>query len=145
MDVVENENLQMNALTVGDFLLENCTKLLNDFDVIGDVRGWGLFVGLEMVTSKKCRTPATYEAEWIVNRMKSKHRILISSDGPHENVLKLKPPMVFNMDNAKEFLVAITECLNTLVDTVATAKTNGESIQVDMTKIQNKDILIKAM
>lgn len=144
MDVIETENLQANALTVGDYLLNNCTKLMIDFDMVGDVRGWGLFVGLEIVKSKKCRTPATYEAEWIVDRMKSKHRVLISSDGPDENVLKLKPPMVFNLDNGKEFLTAITECLATLRDTIATNDTSN-SIQVDVSKIENKDIPIKAM
>lgn len=144
MNVIETENLQANALAVGDFLLDNCTKFINDFDMVGDVRGWGLFVGLEIVKSKACRTPATYEAEWIVDRMKSKHRVLISSDGPDENVLKLKPPMVFNLDNAKEFLVAVTECLATLRDTIA-ANDASDSIQVDVPKIENKDILIKAM
>lgn len=143
MNVIETENLQANALTVGDFLLEKCTNLMNDFEMVGDVRGWGLFVGLEIVKSKECRTPATYEAEWIVDRMKSKHRVLISSDGPDENVLKLKPPMVFNLDNAKEFLVAVTECLATLRDTLAS--NNSDSIQVGVPKIGNKDILIKAM
>lgn len=144
MDVIETEKLQANALAVGDFLLDNCTKFINDFDMVGDVRGWGLFVGLEIIKSKACRTPATYEAEWIVDRMKSKHRVLISSDGPDENVLKLKPPMVFNLDNAKEFLVAVTECLATLRDTIA-ANDACDSIQVEVPKIKTKDILIKAM
>lgn len=144
MNVIETENLQENALAVGNFLLENCSKLAKDFEMIGDVRGWGLFVGLELVKSKKCRTPATYEAQWVVDRMKSKHRVLISSDGPNENVLKLKPPMVFNVDNAKEFLAAVTECLSALRDAIAANKAN-ESIQAEVSKIETKDILVKAM
>lgn len=111
MDVVENEHLQENARVVGEYLLNEGIKLGNTFDMIGDVRGLGLFVGFEMVKSKDCRTPATEEAQWIVDRMKSTHRVLISSDGPHENVLKLKPPMVFTKENADEFLAAFKECL----------------------------------
>lgn len=88
--------------------------LQRDFEIVGDVRGWGLFVGLEIVQSKESRLPATKEAQWIVDRMKNVHRVLISSDGPDENVLKLKPPMVFNFENADEFLAAVTECLNAL-------------------------------
>lgn len=114
MDVIDAENLQENALTVGDYLLEKCIKLMNEYDIIGDVRGWGLFVGIDIVKSKECRTPATQEAQWIVDRMKSIHRVLISSDGPHENVLKLKPPMVFTIENADEFLAGLTECLKFL-------------------------------
>lgn len=112
MDVIENENLQANALHVGEYLLDAGKKLAYDYDIIGDVRGLGLFVGFEMVKSKSCRTPATQEAQWIVDRMKSMHRILISSDGPHENVLKLKPPMVFSRENAEEFFAAFRECLH---------------------------------
>lgn len=85
--------------------------LMNEFEIVGDVRGLGLFVGIELVKSRECRTPATAEANAIVDRMKNVHHILISSDGPDDNVLKLKPPMVFNIDNAKEFLTAVRECL----------------------------------
>lgn len=114
MDVIETENLQENALTVGNYLLEKGEKLKQQFDMVGDVRGWGLFVGFEIVKNREKREPATEEAQWIVDRMKSLHHVLISSDGPHENVLKLKPPMVFSIENADEFITAITECLTTL-------------------------------
>lgn len=112
--MVENEHLQENAYAIGKYLLTEGMKLAYDFDMIGDVRGFGLFIGFEMVKSKSCRTPATQEANWIVDRMKSLHHILISSDGPHENVLKLKPPMVFTKENADEFLVGFKECLHFL-------------------------------
>lgn len=114
MNVIESEKLQDQALKVGNYLLDKCSLLKREFECIGDVRGWGLFVGLEIVQSKESREPATKEANWIVDRMKSVHRVLISSDGPDDNVLKLKPPMVFNIDNADEFLSAIKECLTTL-------------------------------
>lgn len=114
MNVVENEKLQQNALTVGEYLLNEGMKLGYDFDIIGDVRGYGLFIGFDIVKSKSCRTPATQEAQWIVDRMKSVHRVLISSDGPHDNVLKLKPPMVFSKENADEFFAAFVECMKFL-------------------------------
>lgn len=112
--MVENEHLQENAYVVGEYLLTEGLKFAYDFDMIGDVRGLGLFIGFEMVKSKSCRTPATQEANWIVDRMKSVHHILISSDGPHENVLKLKPPMVFTKENADEFFAGFKECLHFL-------------------------------
>lgn len=114
MNVIESEKLQENALKVGNYLLDKCIALKRDFEIVGDVRGWGLFVGLEIVSNKETRLPAKKEAQWIVDRMKNVHHVLISSDGPDDNVLKLKPPMVFNQENADEFLTAITECLNTL-------------------------------
>lgn len=114
MDVIEKENLQQNAQMVGEYLLSEGIKLGYEFEMIGDVRGFGLFIGFEIVKSKACRTPATQEAAWIVDRMKSVHRVLISSDGPHENVLKLKPPMVFTKENADEFFAAFIECMHFL-------------------------------
>lgn len=118
MDIIETEKLQENALTVGNYLLEKCEKLKHEFEMVGDIRGWGLFVGLEIVQNKEKREPATEEAQWIVDRMKSLHRVLISSDGPYENVLKLKPPMVFNLENADEFLAGVRESLTTLREVV---------------------------
>lgn len=114
MNVIENENLQQNALMVGEYLLNEGIKTGYNYEMIGDVRGCGLFIGFEIVKSKACRTPATQEATWIVDRMKSVHHILISSDGPHENVLKLKPPMVFTKENAEEFFAAFKECMHFL-------------------------------
>lgn len=114
MDVIENEKLQENALNVGEYLLSEGIKLAYDFEMIGDVRGYGLFVGFDIVKSKSCRTPASQEAQWIVDRMKSVHRVLISSDGPNDNVLKLKPPMVFTKENADEFFTAFKECMHFL-------------------------------
>lgn len=82
--------------------------------MIGDVRGTGLFVGIELVECKETRKPAPASAKFVVDRMKSNHRILVSADGPNENVIKLKPPMIFTIENADEFLCGFKECLNTL-------------------------------
>lgn len=112
MRVIDEENLRENAQIVGNYLLEKCTELKSDYEIIGDIRGIGLFIGLELIRNEETREPATSEANWIVDRMKSVHKILISSDGPAENVLKLKPPMVFNKENVDEFLQGIKECLS---------------------------------
>lgn len=116
MDVIRDERLQENAQHVGQYLLERCRDLVGEFSLVGDVRGIGLFVGLDLVKDRATRTPATSEAHFIVNRMKSQHHILISSDGPGDNVLKLKPPMVFSEANADEFLRAVRECLRYVRD-----------------------------
>lgn len=111
MQVIEDENLQENCLLVGKYLVERGTELMQDFELIGDVRGMGLFFGMELVKDRKMRTPATEEANFVVSRMKNVHKILVSSDGPDDNVVKLKPPMVFNKENVDEFIAGFKECL----------------------------------
>lgn len=114
MDVIRDERLQQNAARVGAYLLQECAELRDEFELVGDVRGMGLFVGIELIRETKggqCE-PARSEANFIVDRMKNVHRILISCDGPDDNVLKLKPPMVFTEQNAQEFLVGVRECLH---------------------------------
>lgn len=123
MRVIDEEKLQENALNVGKYLLEQCRALRFEYEIIGDIRGTGLFVGLELVTSRKARTPATKAAKAVVDRMKNVHKILVSSDGPDDNVIKLKPPMVFNTANADQFLYGIRECLSFLE--------NQEKVQVN--------------
>lgn len=103
LDVIEQEGLQANAWRAGNRLLTGLTALMERHPIIGDVRGLGLFVGIELVRDRETLEPAAWEARYIVERMKE-HGILISIDGPLHNVLKLKPPIVFDVDNA-DFLV----------------------------------------
>lgn len=114
MKVIDEEHLQENALNVGEFLVNECKALKKDFDIIGDVRGVGLFVGIELVINRRTREPATEAARYVVNRMKNVHKTLVSSDGPNDNVIKLKPPMVFSKDNGEEFINGFRECLTQL-------------------------------
>lgn len=107
MEVIERENLLDNALKVGSHLITELKKLAERRKIIGDVRGVGLFVGIELVRDRIKRIPATAEAQHVVSRMKEK-KILISSDGPDNNVLKLKPPMVFTIENVN-YLVSVLE------------------------------------
>lgn len=111
MEVIERENLQENALQVGDHLIAELRNLAKRRKIIGDVRGAGLFIGIELVRDRIKRIPATAEAKHVVTRMKEK-KILVSSDGPDNNVLKLKPPMVFSIENVNHFVSVLDEILD---------------------------------
>lgn len=125
MRVIEEEGLQHKALVLGDYLLEECNRLKQEFECIGDVRGAGLFVGIELVQDRKERIPDKKAAHWVVNRMKQLHRVLVSSDGPNDNVIKLKPPMCFNRENADEFLLGFRECLTAVMQERLTSATSA--------------------
>ncbi|RXM95876.1 Ethanolamine-phosphate phospho-lyase, partial [Acipenser ruthenus] len=100
LDVIEKEDLGGNATKVGSYLLGLLNELKNKHPIIGDVRGVGLFIGVDLVKDPEERTPATEEADYVVKRLKEEY-ICMSTDGPGSNVLKLKPPMCFNMEDAK--------------------------------------------
>lgn len=110
MEIIERENLQENALQVGNHLIAELKKLAKRRKIIGDVRGAGLFIGIELVRDRIKRIPATAEAKHVVSRMKDK-KIIVSSDGPDNNVLKLKPPMVFSIENVSHFVSVLDEVL----------------------------------
>jgi len=101
LDVIEEEKLQENALKVGGFLKNELQKLQLEFPIIGDVRGEGLFLGFELNDSEKI--PLADHASYLADRMKDLG-VLMSTDGPDYNVLKIKPPMVFSVENAKELI-----------------------------------------
>jgi 4-aminobutyrate aminotransferase-like enzyme/murein DD-endopeptidase MepM/ murein hydrolase activator NlpD len=107
LDELETRKLQKHAHTVGKHLLERLQQLKTRYPLIGDVRGMGLFIGVELVLDPDTLTPAKEEAVYILERMKDEG-ILIGVDGPLGNVLKIKPPMVFTQRNA-DFLVQTLE------------------------------------
>jgi 4-aminobutyrate aminotransferase-like enzyme len=107
LDVIEREGLQAQALRVGNYLLDGLRRLQTQHEIIGDVRGLGLFSGFELVRDRVTLEPATDEASYLVNRMKD-HGILLSTDGPHENVIKIKPPLCFDEGNA-DFVLAMLD------------------------------------
>lgn len=108
LDVVESEKLQQNALEVGSFLLSELKKLQKASNIIGDVRGSGFFLGIEL--NDKSKNPLPMHASYLANRMKD-FKILMSTDGPDHNVLKIKPPMVFSLENAKELIFRLKQVL----------------------------------
>jgi 4-aminobutyrate aminotransferase-like enzyme/Ser/Thr protein kinase RdoA (MazF antagonist) len=111
LDVIENEELQKNAYQAGNRLLHGLKGLMENYALIGDVRGLGLYVGVELVTDRQTLEPAPEHADYIINRMKD-HGILISTDGPLENVLKMKPPIVFTEQNADEVVQVLDKVLS---------------------------------
>jgi 4-aminobutyrate aminotransferase-like enzyme/Ser/Thr protein kinase RdoA (MazF antagonist) len=106
--VVKKERLQENALKIGEFLKSELRNLANEFPIIGDVRGQGLFLGIEFVDEQM--NPLAEQTDYLANRMKD-HGILMSTDGPDHNVLKIKPPIVFTKENAKELIFYLRKVL----------------------------------
>lgn len=101
LDVIEQEALQKHALEIGEYLKQRFWGLQKR--LIGDVRGNGLFLGIELVKDQD-RTPATVETCFICSILKQKYHILTSIDGLHNNVLVVKPPMVFSKEDADFFV-----------------------------------------
>jgi 4-aminobutyrate aminotransferase-like enzyme len=95
LEVIEDEGLQDNALAVGRRLLAGLDELRARHALIGDVRGRGLFIGVELVTDRETLAPAGAAAADVIEAMKERG-FLLSTDGPHHNVLKIKPPMVLD-------------------------------------------------
>ena len=93
--------MQENALAIGEYLKSELQKRSKKFPIIGDVRGQGLFLGIELVD--KQLHPLAEKTAYVVNRMKE-FGILMSSDGPDHNVIKIKPPLTFTIENAREVI-----------------------------------------
>ena len=100
----------LDALDVGRHLVDGLWELAAKHDCIGDVRGTGLFLALELVADREERTPATTLTAKIVNALRS-HGVLTGSIGPDANVLKLRPPMVLSKGDADFALNALDEVL----------------------------------
>lgn len=110
LEVIEGEGLVENARTTGAFLAAGLRKLAERHALIGDVRGAGLFVGVELVTDRATKAPATAETARLVNGLRER-RVLISAAGPHANILKIRPPLVFRQEHAERFLAAVDAVL----------------------------------
>jgi 4-aminobutyrate aminotransferase-like enzyme/Ser/Thr protein kinase RdoA (MazF antagonist) len=110
LDVIEEERLQENALNVGDYLKARLEALRRSHPLIGDVRGLGLFLGVELVLDRETLAPASRQAAYVIERMKE-HGILISTDGPLHNVLKIKPPLLFSRVNSDELVCRLETIL----------------------------------
>ena len=104
--VIREEGLQENALAVGNYLKEELTKMQQEFPIIGEVRGQGLFLGIEL--TDKDLNPQTAKAAYLADRMKELG-ILMSTDGKDVNVMKIKPPIVFSRSQANILLEALKQ------------------------------------
>ncbi len=103
LSVLRDEGLAEHAAALGKRLFEGLSELAGEYPMLGQVRGRGLFLGVELVQDPETRAPATGEARRLVGRLREL-RILNSTDGPDANVLKLKPPLVFSAADADRYL-----------------------------------------
>jgi 4-aminobutyrate aminotransferase-like enzyme/Ser/Thr protein kinase RdoA (MazF antagonist) len=95
LKVLEEENLQERALRVGNYLKESLLSLQERYPIIGDVRGSGLFLGVDLVSDPVTRSAATAQAAYVVNRLRE-CGVLTGMDGPFNNVIKLRPPLIIS-------------------------------------------------
>ncbi len=102
LDVIEQENLPQHAADVGSYFHQNLGQLKSRHPIIGDVRGLGLFLGIELVNNHHDLQPAPEQATYIVERMKQKG-ILTAIGGARHNVLKITPPLCFSHENVEQF------------------------------------------
>ena len=110
LDVIETEGLQEHAARIGERLLSGLGELRRDHAVIGDVRGSGLFIGVELVTDRDTREPASAVADHVQDRLRER-RVLIGTEGPDHNVLKIRPPMTFDLAAADALLTELAGVL----------------------------------
>ena len=107
LDVVRDERLQEHAKAVGNRMLAALRPLVDRYALVGDVRGSGLFLGVELVRDRGTLEPAGDEAAYVVNRMREEG-VLVGTDGPFHNVIKIRPPMCFDEGDA-DHLVSVLE------------------------------------
>ncbi|MET0173480.1 MAG: aspartate aminotransferase family protein [Agrobacterium vaccinii] len=108
LDAIRMEGLQQNALEVGQYLMDGLKSL--PYQAIGDVRGSGLFIAVEIVSDRGAKTPDAALTTRIVNGLRDR-RILISASGPNANILKIRPPLVFSRENADMLVSALDDVL----------------------------------
>lgn len=133
IDVIRDEKLIDNARTVGSYLIENLKSLSNKHLKIGDVRGAGLFIAVEFVKDRKTKKPNVELASSVINELRN-HGILIGAAGAWGNILKIRPPLCFNKDNAEQFLSACDDVVTKLTVTKSSAslykrKTSSKSLK----------------
>ena len=113
LEIIDEEKLQENADLMGKKLLGGLNELQNSFPQIGDVRGMGLFCGVDLVKNRKTREEDPDLCSYIKNRMRD-HRILMGSEGPKDNVLKIRPPLTID----EEGIDMILSCLQKIMQEI---------------------------
>ena len=111
LDVIENEGLVANSAVVGQYLTESLVELAKTQDLIGDVRGNGLLVGLELVSDRANKTPASTETAQLVELMREAG-VLVGTAGSHHSILKLRPPLIAGSQHVDTFVEALDSSLH---------------------------------
>jgi 4-aminobutyrate aminotransferase-like enzyme len=113
LDVLEDQQLVTNARQVGDYTRASLAELGRRHVLIGDVRGSGLFFAIDLVRDRESKAPATTETKRVVNAMRDRG-VLLSRIGPHDNILKIRPPMPFSTGNADLLVETLDDVLASL-------------------------------
>ncbi|BCH29584.1 hypothetical protein MesoLjLc_15140 [Mesorhizobium sp. L-8-10] len=108
LDVIERDGLRDNAAEIGAYLVTRFRQMQARYEVIGDVRGMGLFLGIELVSDRAAKTPATSLARRVNDGARARG-VLIGTEGPHDNVLKMRPPMIFSRADADHLVDVLDE------------------------------------
>lgn len=111
LDVIRDERLMAHCDAMGQRLMDGARDLAKRHEAIGDVRGLGLFNGIELVRDRTSLAPAPELLARVITRMKQGHQILLSSEGPLHNVLKIKPPAAFGAAECDHFLISLDQAL----------------------------------
>jgi 4-aminobutyrate aminotransferase-like enzyme len=110
LDVIDDERLPLNAELLGRRVLAGAVDLSGRHELVGDARGLGLYLGIELVRDRSTLEPADTEAAYVIERMRHLG-VLVSTDGPFHNVLKIKPPLVWTDSDADRFLTTLDRVL----------------------------------
>jgi 4-aminobutyrate aminotransferase-like enzyme/Ser/Thr protein kinase RdoA (MazF antagonist) len=111
LDIVDDEGLQQNARLMGAGLIAGLKALEDKHPCVGDIRGMGLFLGVELINSDGAE--ATGLCSYVKNRMRD-HRILIGSEGPKDNILKIRPPLTIDTEGVEMILTTLEGILSEL-------------------------------
>ena len=111
LKVIDDEQLQQNAKNVGGQLREVLTKLQHKHEIIGDVRGRGLMLAIELVTDRKTKTPATEQTAEIFERT-GEQGLVVSKSGAHKNILRMVPPMCLQPHDVDAVAHALETCFS---------------------------------
>lgn len=113
LEVIQGQDLLSNCATIGAYLKSGIEELAKRYELIGDVRGSGLFLGVELVTDRATKAPAAEHTRRVVNGLRERG-VLISSAGPLENILKVRPQLVFEREHADLFIESFEAVLRDL-------------------------------
>ncbi len=113
LEVIEREQLKLNALRIGTLLKRKIEGLMERHPNIGGVRGRGLLLGIELVIDQSTMTPASRQARWVINEM-CRRGVLVGLTGPDRNarnILKVRPPLVFDEHAVDVFMTTLDAVL----------------------------------
>ena len=113
LDVIEKEGLIENGKAIGQYMRAEIDKLGDQHDLIGNVRGHGMVTGLEFVSDRTTRSPATKETARLLELMRQR-KVLVGSEGRDANILKLRPALIFRKEHVDRFIDALDESLAAL-------------------------------